>query len=340
MLLALHCTAHSNVAEPFKFKPRPDMAKSFNIAKSRIDGAASTAPYEFLIPVIGIPLAGDSRLLFLRLMYSIDVPVKHIIIVASPGTFTSAQYRHLDFMNFNTCVITSARHVGVSEAWNIIVALSYRQPWILIIACDTYLLRGSLNTLIHHMKNETREGKAKAHYITYANINQENNYALWNCFAFEMRLFLELGLFDENIFPAYYEDTDYNLRMGASGIESDVLKNVIGVHGDKNIQGYITGVRDFKSSMMRTVKVGHCLNGLYFKTKWGCSSDGTCRFKRPFNASVSITYWKFNHAWRRIHFPGVHLPLCRETCQNMVPRFVRECLTCACGRNWSQPDSY
>lgn len=35
----------------------------------------------------------------------------------------------------------------------------------------------------------------------------------YSLFAVTRRALLEVGLFDENIFPAYYEDDDYRIRL-------------------------------------------------------------------------------------------------------------------------------
>lgn len=39
----------------------------------------------------------------------------------------------------------------------------------------------------------------------------------YSCFLITPELFREVGPFDENFIPAYFEDTDYNLRLGMAG---------------------------------------------------------------------------------------------------------------------------
>jgi len=41
--------------------------------------------------------------------------------------------------------------------------------------------------------------------------------ANFSCFLLSPDLFREVGPFDENFYPAYYEDADYNLRLGLAG---------------------------------------------------------------------------------------------------------------------------
>ena len=41
----------------------------------------------------------------------------------------------------------------------------------------------------------------------------------------------EVGTFDENLFPVYYEDEDYELRLRLAGLRSVHVRYVLVVHG-------------------------------------------------------------------------------------------------------------
>jgi GT2 family glycosyltransferase len=42
----------------------------------------------------------------------------------------------------------------------------------------------------------------------------------WSCFALTARAARAVGRFDENIYPVYFEDEDYELRLGLAGLRS------------------------------------------------------------------------------------------------------------------------
>jgi GT2 family glycosyltransferase len=63
----------------------------------------------------------------------------------------------------------------------------------------------------------------------------------WCAFTIGMRVVQRVGLFDEGYFPAYFEDTDYERRMGRAGV---LRQNGPAVHHD-NASTLLTPQREF-----------------------------------------------------------------------------------------------
>jgi hypothetical protein len=101
-------------------------------------------------------------------------------------------------------------------------------------------------------------------------------YDLW---TYERRLFLikdfviqELGLFDENLYPAYCEDADYIMRMLNTSTKKITSLNSNYFHGDGNKGDYYeTGSQTKKTddSLSEKLEISNELNIKYLTKKWG-----------------------------------------------------------------------
>lgn len=56
---------------------------------------------------------------------------------------------------------------------------------------------------------------------TQAGFNTQHG---WHCIAIHRRVFAAIGYFDENFFPAYYEDSDFIRRMELAGFHNPVTQ--------------------------------------------------------------------------------------------------------------------
>lgn len=96
----------------------------------------------------------------------------------------------------------------------------------------------------------------------------------YSCFGLRNDLFFDVGGFDQNIFPAYYEDCDYSWRIGLAGYK----------YADLDIKVHHVG--------SGTIKNDPALNAQNFKTmqatqryyilKWGGINSHE-KYKHPFN---------------------------------------------------------
>ena len=89
-----------------------------------------------------------------------------------------------------------------------------------------------------------------------------------------------VGLFDENIYPAYLEDCDWARRADLLGVRRCDVPDVHAIHGDENLTGSCT-VNENPELAARNSRT-HGGNFDYYRRKWG-GLNGTETFATPFN---------------------------------------------------------
>jgi GT2 family glycosyltransferase len=136
-----------------------------------------------------------------RLLDSIDYPVRHVFIIDNgdgpsevidlPDTVTEVTYSPLP------------NNLGVAGSWNLgIKALPYDEKW-LIVSNDAYFLPGNLESFSEAGTNE---------------IVLSSNFPFWQAFSIGEEVIRTVGLWDERLYPAYFEDDDYKRRSEYYGI--------------------------------------------------------------------------------------------------------------------------
>jgi GT2 family glycosyltransferase len=143
------------------------------------------------------------------------------------------------------------KNTGVSHAWN--TALNIPAEFWIFMGADVRPHKGSVELLIR----KTRENP-RAAMLTPAG---------FNLFTLTKNSKNIVGLFDENYFPAYWEDSDYYTRICRSGLESIEIIEATYDHGDDGINGStsITNNNIFKGWF----EDFEYKNNKYFRRKWG-----------------------------------------------------------------------
>lgn len=117
---------------------------------------------------------------------------------------------------------------------------------------------------------------------------------LYTAFGLTRAALGRFGLFDENIYPAFFEDIDFQVRQTRMQppMEVQVLPDVIMQRGKQIDQSYNSGVHmdDLKREQQGRSfwqRRAH-INKAYVLRKWGCQGRdfGGCRYKTPFNKSL------------------------------------------------------
>ena len=155
-----------------------------------------------MIPNLIVPVLNRYDLLQ-RLLDSIDYPIGHLFIIDNgdgpseviemPDTVTEVTYSPMP------------NNLGVSGSWNLgIKALPYDPKW-LIVSNDAYFTEGALEEFSKAGNDE---------------IVLSSNFPHWQAFSIGEGVIREVGLWDERIYPAYYEDDDYKRRTEYYGIKT------------------------------------------------------------------------------------------------------------------------
>jgi GT2 family glycosyltransferase len=210
---------------------------------------------------IGIPTLNRADLLNPTLKkYVRDFPATDILVVDNGCQKI--------FEHPNIYVYPFPRNLGVAASWNYLCRLVFDQnskcswvnPRAWLINDDVYM--GKSQSEIFDVLHDASSMDAK--FVA----NLEN----WSNFFIHRDCFEKVGPFDENFYPAYFEDNDYRYRMK--------LGKVV-YFGHENLQPEV-----FRSSMTRTkdpsLNEYFQKNELYYEKKWG-GPPGEERFRVPFD---------------------------------------------------------
>lgn len=152
------------------------------------------------IPVLIYPVLNRFDLLKKSIL-SIDHEIDEILILNNSSidknTFGLAE----DFPNLNIRVLNLPSNQGIGGSWNLGIKFYPHVKYWLISSADTSFMPGTL---------------AKFEELSGPN-NFVKSSAAWSCFSIGEDIVSRVGLFDEYIYPAYFEDNDYEDRMNIAG---------------------------------------------------------------------------------------------------------------------------
>lgn len=129
---------------------------------------------------------------------SIDYPISQIIVIDNGNkcSLTLPHKAHVLSMPFN---------LGVSASWNLGIKVSPLSRYWLICNFDIRFPPGALQKIHEEAKDDA--------------LICSGNPGSLDCFTIGEKVIERVGLFDEAIYPAYFEDNDYCRRCRAAGIE-------------------------------------------------------------------------------------------------------------------------
>lgn len=137
-----------------------------------------------------------------RMIDSIDTDIDHLLIIDNGGTLTT-----LNVPNYveKLTILNMPSNLGVAASWNLgIKCFPFAQTWT-ITSADTVFLPGALKTL---------ELNSWPHALTLT-----ADFPHYQAFSVGEDIVQEVGLFDESIYPIYFEDNDYQRRVERAGFD-------------------------------------------------------------------------------------------------------------------------
>jgi GT2 family glycosyltransferase len=148
---------------------------------------------------IGIPTLNRLDLLHPALLFYLrDFPETKIYIVDNGQQSISEKIKHP-----NIEVIYEGGNMGVAKSWNMLCDKIFeKNDFAMILNDDIYLGRKDweVDNLLTNFK--------KYFYVTMQD---------WCAFILPKKTYKEVGKFDEDFYPAYYEDNDYAYRIKLKG---------------------------------------------------------------------------------------------------------------------------
>ena len=162
-----------------------------------------------MIPVYIIPVLNRFDLLE-QTLDSIDYPVENILVIDNSNSYKTNRQ--------NVHVLNMPANLGVAGSWNLGIKCFPHAPYWLIGSNDTAWLPSNMQ------KIDDMSSPDKLILSIQA----------WNTFSIGSNIIKKIGLFDENYYPAYHEDTDYIERIRLNNMQenliySDINMNSLGV---------------------------------------------------------------------------------------------------------------
>ena len=154
-----------------------------------------------MIPVLTIPVLNRYDLLD-KLLDSINYPIENIFIVDNGGQY-KLDKRH---NNLNIKVLNMPCNFGVGPSWNLGIKCYPHSEYFTFIAIDAELLPNSLEKM---GKNSNKDSMVISNYG-------------FSFFSIGAEIVKKVGLFDENYYPAYYEDFDFEDRVRKMGYKNNI----------------------------------------------------------------------------------------------------------------------
>ena len=178
-----------------------------------------------MIPAMVVTVLTAPHLLY-RMVGSIDFPVAHLIVIDNGRCVDPAQVPWQDKVD-RFSLLPMPANMGVAGSWNLGIKCSPFADYWLIANFDVIWPAGSLE-LFHT-------------YASRAFLTLSAGAPPWCAFAIGEEVVQTVGLFDESLHPAYFEDNDYQTRCRAAGIP--VVLSDVPVHHD-NSSTLTHGYRD------------------------------------------------------------------------------------------------
>eukprot|EP00747_Dinoflagellata_sp_TGD_P170068 gnl/TRDRNA2_/TRDRNA2_200682_c0_seq1.p1 gnl/TRDRNA2_/TRDRNA2_200682_c0~~gnl/TRDRNA2_/TRDRNA2_200682_c0_seq1.p1 ORF type:complete len:464 (+),score=55.85 gnl/TRDRNA2_/TRDRNA2_200682_c0_seq1:49-1440(+) len=187
-----------------------------------VDAGRTGAPQIPAIPVLGWPVAYDPAGLTLRLLMSLDFPVERLVLIATGGAphlrRLLAEARRL---RSDLQIVHMPNNLGCAGGWNEVLHSVPEARWWLVASHDVAFPPGALARISAAteaaLTREARGGPAAPGLRSFAIRGQPEYANTLPSFVLTRRAVAAVGLFDENLWPAYAEDHDFLRRLRLVG---------------------------------------------------------------------------------------------------------------------------
>lgn len=224
-----------------------------------------------VIPMIGTAVVSNPRWVR-RLIDSVDYPVREFLIINNNGRGEIdeelnelSRQCHPFIGKIRVCHMPS--NIGVPASWNLMIRSYINCPYWIIVNDDVAFGPGFLQEMNQTALKDPEVGLVHGYPGRF-------NLGSWDVFLIRDHIISNYGLFDENLYPAYNEDSDYMMRFIHRPVKK-VLELSSGYYhgnGDKD-QISLHGSQTKKSdpSLVPKLDRSYEMNIEYLTKKWGPS---------------------------------------------------------------------
>ena len=165
-----------------------------------------------MIPVLGFATVKRFDLAQ-RLLDSIDYPIRDLVIVNNSGTREFEPSVDKKLVR-NLWHLEVPRGLGGNGAWNLIIKSTPHAPYWILPNDDCYFPKGSLETIAK---------KVDTTKFNFPNVKPSK----WSCAIPGEGAIEKAGLWDEYFHPIYYDDNEYERRLGKAGVEINFIGAIV-----------------------------------------------------------------------------------------------------------------
>ena len=168
-------------------------------------------------------------------------------------------------------ITSSVNNLGVAHAWNYFIKCAKEDGFdaVIIANDDITLDEGTLKRFVEEMQTSK--------FVSFIGKNA------FSFFGIHLDYAEEIGEFDENLWPAYFEDNDFHHRMKLRGFSGTVVDEPSYFHyGSATISTF-----DAERKLMHHHNFNQ--NKQYYIQKWG-GLPGNELYDTPFNNPESLNY--------------------------------------------------
>lgn len=154
-----------------------------------------------MIPVLGFCTLSRFDLAD-RLLASIDYPVEHLVIVDNSGRQTWEPIKPNSVQHLWCLRVPYG--LGLVGAWNLIVKSTPLAPYWVLVNDDANFEPGALKTIAEN---------ADPAALNFVDITPQ-----WSCIVLGEGAVAAAGLYDERLYPLYFDDNDYERRIRQANV--------------------------------------------------------------------------------------------------------------------------
>lgn len=156
-----------------------------------------------------------------RLLASIDYPVEHLVIVDNSGTNTWQPSQPEKVKNL--WLMRVPYGLGLVGAWNLIVKSTPHAPYWVLVNDDAHFAEGALEIIA---QDANPDGLAFPHIVPD-----------WSCIVLGQKVVEQVGLYDERLYPLYFDDNDYERRIRNAGLPVTRIEAIVHHDNSSTLQG-------------------------------------------------------------------------------------------------------
>jgi GT2 family glycosyltransferase len=180
---------------------------------------------------------------------------------------------------------------SVAASWNEGLTQSFKKgcDYTLVINDDVVLSPWTIDNQVEYLTDQNKIDADVRMTTGHAVGNEGNDRKMLNwpeppedgpsvrgadfaCFMIGPELFNEIGPFDENLKPAYFEDNDYHRRILLAGYKAEIVTTAPYLHYGSRTQKESGVVNSYQFD----------INKQYYKNKWG-GAPGAEIYATPYN---------------------------------------------------------